>query len=741
MNIVLMVVGSRGDVQPFLALGNGLQKHGHRVRIATHAVFKDFVQSAGLEFYPIGGDPAQLMAYMVKNPGLIPNMKSLREGEIRAKRRMVLEMMQGCWAACISPDPDSNIPFVANAIIANPPTFAHIHCAQALSVPLHMVFTMPWSPTKAFPHPLANIRNTTTDEKLANYLSFSLVSGLTWQGLGDVINDFRLKTLGLEEVPLTEGPFLLETFRIPYTYCWSPALIPKPRDWRDHIDVAGFIFRSPPLYEPTPELDSFLKSGPPPLYIGFGSIVVERPEVLLDTVLEAVRKAGVRCVISKGWSSLATDDVPDDVLFVGECPHEWLFQHTFAVVHHGGAGTTAAGLNAGKPTIIVPFFGDQPFWGDMVANSGAGPAPIPHSRLTAEGLAEAIEFCKTPEASEAAKAVAEKMQAENGVEAAVASFHRHLHVEDLRCDLIPTLPAVFEYTKSRKVNFKRAELETKVVKLCGLAAETLEKAGKIDLNGIRAYKPNPIIIENRRWDPVTSFASAGDGVGYEVLTTTNDLWYAPYKMHNRRGKSTSSAASFMSDTATASDAGEGSSRAPTIEESAALSTAKYAGASAVTIPKIMGVFSKGMLVDVPLALTEGLRATPRLHGEVVKDHEPITGIKSGFKVASKDFVTGMSTGLVDLFVQPYKGAVEKGAAGFVAGVGKGTLGSATKMAYACVGLYSYPAQGIWRSIHAASHSRTKKGIMSARRIHNIYFARSEAGQTSDTAIIQAFEEL
>jgi UDP:flavonoid glycosyltransferase YjiC (YdhE family) len=741
LNIVLLIVGSRGDVQPFLAMGNGLQRYGHRVRIATHAVFKDFVQAAGLEFYPIGGDPAQLMAYMVKNPGLIPNMKSLREGEIGTKRRMVQEMMQGCWSACIEPDPDSGIPFVANAIIANPPTFAHIHCAQALSVPLHMVFTMPWSPTKAFPHPLANVRNTTTDEKLANYLSFSLVNALTWQGLGDVINDFRTKILGLEEVPLTEGPFLAETLKIPYTYCWSPALIPKPRDWRDHLDVTGFIFRSLPSYEPPPELDSFLKSGPAPLYVGFGSIVVEKPHVLLNTILAAVGKSGVRCIISKGWSSLTTDEIPKDVMFVGECPHEWLFHHTFAVVHHGGAGTTAAGLNAGKPTIVVPFFGDQPFWGDMVAKSGAGPSPIPHSQLTAENLATAIEFCKTSEVSQAAQAVADKMQAENGVERAVDSFHKHLRVEELRCDLVPTLPAVFEYTKSRKLNFKRAGLDTKVVKLSGLAAEALEKAGKIDLKGIRTYRPNVIIIENRRWDPLTSFTSAGVGLGYDVLKETNGLWYAPYKMHSRRGKSTSSAASFVSDTASVSDIAETSTPAGTKEENNALVTAKYAGASAASLPKIFGVMSKGVLVDLPFAMAEGLRATPKLYGETVKDHEPITNVKTGLKVAGKDFVTGMSTGLVDLFVQPYKGAVNNGAAGFAAGVGKGTIGSATKMAYAVTGLYSYPAQGIWRSIHAASHSNTKKGIMSARRIHNIYFARSEAGQISDAAIVEAFDKL
>jgi hypothetical protein len=182
LNIVIQVVGSRGDVQPFIALGNELQQYGHRVRLATHNVFESFVRDSGLEFYPIGGDPADLMAYMVKNPGLIPSMESLRAGDIQRKRIMVREMLDGCWRSCIEPDTQSQVPFVADAIIANPPSFAHVHCAQALSIPVHLMFTMPWSSTKAFPHPLANMSGGSADESLKNYVSYGVVDWLTWQG-------------------------------------------------------------------------------------------------------------------------------------------------------------------------------------------------------------------------------------------------------------------------------------------------------------------------------------------------------------------------------------------------------------------------------------------------------------------------------------------------------------------------------------------------------------------------------
>lgn len=185
LNIVIQVVGSRGDVQPFIALGNELQAAGHRVRLATHDVFDDFVTKAGLEFFPIGGDPSELMAYMVKNPGLMPSMASLRSGDISIKRKMVSTMLHGCWRSCLDADPKTGDPFVADAIIANPPSFAHVHCAQALCIPVHVMFTMPWTSTRSFPHPLVNMvfeEGSGINPGTANYVSYSVVEWLTWQG-------------------------------------------------------------------------------------------------------------------------------------------------------------------------------------------------------------------------------------------------------------------------------------------------------------------------------------------------------------------------------------------------------------------------------------------------------------------------------------------------------------------------------------------------------------------------------
>jgi hypothetical protein len=184
LNVVIQIVGSRGDVQPFIALGTELLQQGHRVRLATHDIFADLIRTSGLEFYAIGGDPAELMAYMVKNPGLIPSMQSLKAGEVQKKREMVAEMLDGFWSSCIEPDPLTKQPFVADAIIANPPSFAHVHCAQALSIPLHLMFTMPWTTTRAFPHPLVNLdfKGSTIPPEIGNYVSYFAVEWMTWQG-------------------------------------------------------------------------------------------------------------------------------------------------------------------------------------------------------------------------------------------------------------------------------------------------------------------------------------------------------------------------------------------------------------------------------------------------------------------------------------------------------------------------------------------------------------------------------
>lgn len=492
LNLVIQIVGSRGDVQPFVALGKVLKDtYGHRVRIATHATFQKFVEENGLEFFCIGGDPAELMAFMVKNPGLMPGIDALKSGEITKRRKGIEQIVLGCWRSCIEagnglgppvetdlsnepigddyslPGNPDDKPFVADAIIANPPSFGHIHIAEKMGIPLHMMFTMPWSPTRAFPHPLANIQSTDTDDVMTNFVSYALVEMMTWQGLGDVINRFRTKVLDLEPLSLIWAPGLLSRLRVPTTYCWSPALIPKPNDWGREISIPGFYFLDlATSYTPEPELAAFLESGPPPVYIGFGSIVVDDPNKLTRMIFDAVTQAGVRALVSKGWGGIGADSVgiPEGVFMLGNCPHDWLFKKVSCVVHHGGAGTSAAGIKTGTPTVIVPFFGDQPFWGAMIAKAGAGPAPIPYKQLTAEKLAEAITSALRPETQARAKELGEKIRQEKGTDQGAKSFHDQLDYDNLRCSIAPSRTAVW---RIRRTKFR----------LSALAAAVLVKEG------------------------------------------------------------------------------------------------------------------------------------------------------------------------------------------------------------------------------------------------------------------------
>ncbi|XP_016193974.1 sterol 3-beta-glucosyltransferase UGT80A2 isoform X4 [Arachis ipaensis] len=333
LQIVMLIVGTRGDVQPFVAIGKRLQEDGHRVRLASHKNFKDFVLSAGLEFYPLGGDPKVLAGYMVKNKGFLPSGRS----EIHKQRNQIKAIINSLLPACNSADPDTHVAFNADAIIANPPAYGHTHVAEFLKVPLHIFFTMPWTPTNEFPHPLSRVK-----QQIAYRLSYQIVDSLIWLGIRDLINEFRKKKLKLRPITYLSG-YYTSPPNMPYGYIWSPHLVPKPKDWGPNIDVVGFCFLDLASdYEPPISLLEWLeegeKEGKKPIYIGFGSLV-----------------------------------------------------------HHGGAGTTAAGLRAACPTTIVPFFGDQPFWGERVHARGVGPAPIPVDEFTLGRLVDAINYMLKPE--------------------------------------------------------------------------------------------------------------------------------------------------------------------------------------------------------------------------------------------------------------------------------------------------------------------------------------------------------
>ncbi|KAI4219514.1 MAG: hypothetical protein LQ349_008331, partial [Xanthoria aureola] len=783
LNIVVMVIGSRGDIQPFLKLGKLLkEEHGHRVRIATHPAFKTFVEKdSGLEFFSVGGDPAELMAFMVKNPGLIPSLSTVKAGEVGRKRDSMFEMFQGFWRACINATDEENDPanltmmeaynpFVADAIIANPPSFAHVHCAERLGIPLHLMFTFPYSPTQQFPHPLANIKKTNVDTNYTNFMSYPLVEMMTWQGLGDLVNQFRVHTLGLEPVSTVWAPGQLFRMKVPYTYMWSPGLIPKPSDWGPEIDIAGFVFLDlASSFKPPATLSDFLNAGEPPVYIGFGSIVVDDPDKFTTMIFEAVKKAGVRALVSKGWGGLGDEgNTPSNIYMLENTPHDWLFPRVSAVVHHGGAGTTAIGLKCGKPTMIVPFFGDQPFWGAMVAKAGAGAKePIPYKYLNAESLAEGIQQCLTPEAKTNAEKLARDIELEgDGAKNAVESFHRHLPLQgknSMRCSIIQDRVAAWELKKAN------------LLQLSPLAAELLVKQKKLKWNELR-------LVRHREWndfegpgEPFTGggaalLKSAGgivQGVGGTPVRWAKTLRKREKKQEQRRESATPKTSAEdkrslatnpshgppepvpskpadpgrnpaggehglekhlpdglslkehgQSNLDKTNSLGRNENGVPVAplqspqgipEEDGGHHSDVSSGsednlAQDMAVDAGMGLAKSGealarVPMDLSLAIAQGFHNAPRLYGDsTVRTPLRITGIKSGLHAAGDELVFGVYDGVTGLWLQPYRGARDNGALGFVQGIGKGFGGFILKDLAAIFGPIAYTMKGVHKEM-------------------------------------------
>ncbi|KAJ0158743.1 Sterol 3-beta-glucosyltransferase UGT80B1, partial [Colletotrichum tanaceti] len=336
--------------------------------------------------------------------------------------------------------------------------------------------------------------------------------------LGDLINKFRSQTLGLDPISPMWGCQLLPRLRVPYTFLWSESLIPKPADWDSHINITGFSFL--PLadkYSPPPDLTAFLDSGPPPVYIGFGSIVVDDPKALTQLIFEAVRIAGVRAIVSKGWggvgggSSGSSGDgtVPDGVYLIGNCPHDWLFRRVSAVVHHGGAGTSAAGIAAGRPTVAVPFFGDQPFWGQMVARAGAGPAPVPFKDMTAETLAASIAFALRPEVRVAVQRMAQRIAEEDGAGDTARDVQERLALDTMRCDICPERLATWTHRRTG------AHLSNFVV-------ACLVDGGLVKPHDVKLLKHNKWYVDEGAEHPIIGLVAAVAGFFTAVGVATSD---------------------------------------------------------------------------------------------------------------------------------------------------------------------------------------------------------------------------
>ncbi len=412
MRIAIVAMGSRGDVQPYVALGVGLKAAGHAVRLVTHENFEALVNAYGLAFFPVKGNVQEFME-TPEMVGLLEkgNFLAINAHTSKASRRAAIDWAKGSLVACQD---------VELLIVGVGGLFLSLALAEKFKLPLLQAYVFPFTPTAAFPSPLFP-QSISKFGGLVNRWSHQLFRQIMWQGSRKGDGLARQQVLGLPSAPFF-GPYQSKYLqRHPILYGLSPSVISKPSDWRNtHITGYWFLDEAPDWVPPAALLD-FLQRGPLPVYIGFGSMRSRSPEETADLVLRAIALTGQRAVLQSGWGGLSKRDVPDTVFMADSVPHSWLFPRMAAVVHHGGAGTTAAGLRAGVPSIVIPFFGDQPFWGERVAALGVGPSPIPRQQLTAERLAEAIHRVMTDQPMrQRAADLGAKIQAEDGIANAVA---------------------------------------------------------------------------------------------------------------------------------------------------------------------------------------------------------------------------------------------------------------------------------------------------------------------------------
>lgn len=419
MQITVIAGGSRGDVQPYVALGQGLKEAGHTVRVLAPQDYQELITAYGLEFFDMGGGAQTMAQSQIQDIVEQGNILKILAVTGRGAQQLALQSATNGLVACQG----SDLILAGFAGLSN-----GLALAEKLGIPFLQAHLMPFTPTNEFPSVLTAKLPQTRLTKWANGLSHRFAQQMMWQMLRSADTKARTQVLSMAPAPFW-GPFAsLQREAQPIIYGYSPQVVSPPADWPDSIHVTGYWFLEPPVgWEPPGDLVDFLQAGPPPVYIGFGSMLSRKPEETADLVLNAVARTGQRAVLSSGWGGLKKEKLPETVLMVGSIPHSWLFPKMAAVVHHGGAGTTGAGLCAGVPSIITPFFGDQPFWGQRVYTLGVGPRPIARRHLTVDNLADAIQCAVTDRTMQKNAAnLGERIRAENGVARAVAVIERNV---------------------------------------------------------------------------------------------------------------------------------------------------------------------------------------------------------------------------------------------------------------------------------------------------------------------------
>lgn len=417
MRITILALGSRGDVQPYAALGRGLQDAGRRVRVVTFENFEPLVREQGLDFHPVRGSSQALLGgaegATITEAGNNPIRLMLA---LRKTFGAIVQDYLDAFSADVLRETDA----IINQL---PASLFGYDLAEKLRVPYLNAAVIPLEATGDWPLPLF------PQFSLGgwyNRLTYRVAAQMAWQPFRSATNRFRAM-LGLAKAPFWGHFRQIRSRRIPVLNGFSEHVVPRPHDWGAHVHLTGWWLLKEPDWTPPEDLIAFLDGGPPPVFIGFGSMPVRDPQQLTHLLLKALAHSGQRAVLSTGWAGLAHSDLPETVYKLDYAPYEWLFPRMLAIVHHGGSGTTGLALRSGVPSLIVPFVVDQFYWGRRIVQLGVGPPSIPYKKLTADDLAAAIKaVAADPAMRRRAAALGEKLRAEDGVATAVRIIHQIL---------------------------------------------------------------------------------------------------------------------------------------------------------------------------------------------------------------------------------------------------------------------------------------------------------------------------
>lgn len=416
MHFTIIAAGSRGDVQPYIALGVALQRAGYAVTVSAPQNFAPLATQHALDFAPM---PADIQAIYEGEHGLALVGSQTNPLRIfRAIRGMMLPIIEDIWAALWQAVQQTDA-IICHTVLT--PFGAAL--AEKVGVPIFSAANMPLMPTREHPFSALDVP---TLHPLFNRATYDPVFRLYWALLGDIVNQCR------REIGLAAGGYELmrsAVYDLPMLGEFSTAIYPRPHDWRPNFYVTGFWFLEEPAWTPPSTLEAFLAEGEAPIYIGFGSMASRNPEETAHIALEALRLSGERGVIVTGWRGISEANVPANVYVLPAAPHSWLFPRMKAAVHHGGAGTTAAALRAGVPSVIVPFFADQPFWGKRIYAAGLGARHILRRNLTAPKLADAIRaVSSSPSIRQNAARIGAQIRSEDGGAQAVRIIEQVLQL-------------------------------------------------------------------------------------------------------------------------------------------------------------------------------------------------------------------------------------------------------------------------------------------------------------------------